>query len=199
MSGRECKAMALGEKHKELAVLGLTWLGNKVTRKGMRGTTEVALAQGYVADAVAMCSLQRRFLKDYLWNSILPDGEIQNYFACVFEAKANRSDFCKTFRTSIIHSRIDPIGSLHWCITPKRIVNHYELPSFWGLLEESGSGLREVKKPQIKIISGEQLDKIAHQLLWHLQARRNYICCKNCEKTIYEGYCGRCFISPRGE
>ena len=190
--------MAPSEKHIELALMGLTWLQNKVTRKGMRGATEVALDQGYVADAVAMCSLQRRFLRVYLDHSILPDGEVLNYFACVFEAKATRTDFCKTFITSINHKRLDPIGSLHWCITPKRIVNHYELPSFWGLLEECGSGLREVKKPQIKILSSEQFDKIAHRLLWPLQAHRNYITtCKKCQKAIYEGYCGRCFIGPR--
>lgn len=168
----------------------------------MRGATEVALYKGYVADAVALCSFQRRFFKAYLEHSILSEEEadVQNYFACVFEAKATRTDFCKTFRTNEIHKRLDPIGSLHWCITPKRLVNHYELPNFWGLLEEYGAGLREVKKPQIKIISEARLDCIAHRLLWPLQARRNYINCQKCGKVISKGYCGRCFISsPRGE
>jgi len=192
--------MSPGEKHNELALLALTWLRNKVTRKGMRAATEVALAPGYVTDAAALCSLQLRFLNAYLQHSELK-AESWDYFACVFEAKATKADFLNTFGSGLNHqNRHEPIGSLHWCITPRNMVNTADLPQFWGLLEVYGAGLREVKKPQINILTESAFDAFAHRLIWPLQARRNYISCKKCETLISTGYCGRCFIrSPRGE
>jgi len=210
--------MAPSKKHKELALSGLTWLQNKVTAKGMRGTTEVALDQGYVADAVVLCSLQERFFERYCKHSNLKPitghcvldsstgkriyewkGDVANYFACVFEAKASRSDFLSTFNESGKHkNRKKPVGNLHWCIAPKGMVRPEELPALWGLLEPYGAGLTEKKLPLIKILSDKDIDQIAHQLLWPLQAQRNFINCQKCGKWIYEGYCNRCFISPRG-
>ncbi len=211
--------MPSGEKHNELALLGLTWLQNKATAKGMRGTTEVTLDQGYVADAVVLCRLQNCFFKRYCEHSHLTpitgygildkakgkvvykwEGEVDNYFACIFEAKASRSDFLSTFNDGEKHkNRHKPIGNLHWCITPKGLVRPDELPDFWGLLEPYGAGLTEKKIPLINLLTNAEIDRIAHQLLWPLQASRGYTICQKCGKWVLKGYCGRCFIrSPRG-
>lgn len=209
--------MVGSEKHNELTYMALTWLGNKVTAKGMRGTTEVCLGQGYVADAVALCRLQEMFFKRYCKNSHLTPitgcgrwdeatgkvvyewtGDTTAYFACVFEAKISRSDFLSTFGPSNHKNRHQPIGNLHWCVTPKGLIDPDELPDFWGLLEPYGAGLTEKKMPIINKLTKAELDKIAHQLIWPLQAVRNYIICQTCGRWIYKGYCGRCFIrSPR--
>ena len=182
--------MAPGNKHNQLTMMGPTWINNKVTRKGMRVATEVCLDRGYIADAVALCSLQNRFFqrycsysrkqpktgnihiidgkREYTWH-----GDVINYFACVFEAKATRADFLSTFGTGPKHViRHSPIGSLHWCVTPRQLIKAEELPDFWGLLEESGRGLIEVKMPKINILSEQELDRIAHQLIWPMQSER---------------------------
>ena len=178
--------------HTNLALASLTWLSNKITRKGMRGTTEVALDVGYVADAVALCSFQNRFFMAYTKDAgAFPQ---QNYFACIFEAKASRSDFLNSFNDSPKHqNRHQPIGSLHWCVTPRGLVEAKELPDFWGLLEKKGIGLSELKKPVLQNISLERFDKIAHHVLWAIQARRNYLLCKRCGVFMQERYCNRCY------
>lgn len=200
--------MTASENHNELACMGLTWLRNKITGKGMRGTTEVCLDIGYVADAVVLCSFQSRYYEQYCKASDLKplvynrqvlgkrvnytESEgIVNYFACVFEAKATRSDWLNTFGASPNHqNRHKPIGSLHWCVTPRKLIDPNELPDFWGLLEEYGAGLREVKKPRIN--TEAQLDKIAHTLIWPLQAVRNLIICQRCGRWTRIAYCSRC-------
>lgn len=206
--------MAPSEKHNELALLGLTWIGNKATARGTRGTTEVTLDQGYVADAVVLCRLQDRFFERYCEHSHLKpiighgvldrttgkvvyewNGEVGNYFACILEAKATRADFLSTFNDGEKHkNRHKPIGNLHWCISPKGLVRPDELPDFWGLLEPYGAGLTEKKMPVINLLSDTELDRIAHQLIWPLQAYRGYTNCQKCGKWISKGYCGRCFM-----
>lgn len=181
----------IGKKHNELALKALTWLKYRITNKGMRGTTEVSLDRGYVADAVAICSLQYRFFRFYTKMSFPEARPFNvNYFACVFEAKSSRADFLSTFNLSEKHqNRHKPIGNLHWCVTPKKLIKPDELPDFWGLLEEKGGGLTEIKKPALNIIENSQLDIIAHNLLWAIQARRNYIHCCKCGVFIQSGYC----------
>jgi len=206
--------MRKASKHDDLALMALTWLRNKVTARGMRATTEVCLAEGYVADAVALGGFQYGFLTKYCkaWNkkpiegtSVWDDVQkkfvykrsdgISNYFACIFEAKATRSDFLHTFGSGPNHqNRHQPIGSLHWCVTPRKLINPDELPDFWGLLEEYGSGLHEVKKPKLNILAESQMDKIAHQLLWPIQKYRGHIYCERCGAFIRNGFCRRCYI-----
>jgi len=181
-------------KHDELKLMALTWLNNKVTGKGLRGTTEVTLADGYVADAVALCSLQYRFFTQYTARGY-PDAHPfkLNYFACIFEAKASRNDFLSTFNDSDKHqNRHKPVGNLHWCVTPRGLVDPGELPEFWGLLERSGSGLRERKRPVLNVLTESALDTIAHALLWGIQARRRYLACKQCGRYVAEAVCIRC-------
>lgn len=186
----------MSEKHKELALMGLTWLRNKVTLRGMRGTTEVGLDRGYVADAVAMCSLQGRFFKSYCeqsgrYTELRP---YQNYFVCVFEAKATRSDFLSTFGKGNRQNRHKPAGSLHWCVTPRKLIESDELPDFWGLLEECGPGLREVKRPIINVLNKSEMDDMAHKLLWPLQAYRGFMICEKCGRWTRKALCNRCVL-----
>lgn len=184
----------IGKKHNALAIDALTWLSNKVTGKGMRGTTEASLDVGYVADVVVLCSLQYRFFEKYTGKGFQAQPHRENYFACIFEAKASRSDFLSTFNDSPKHqNRHQPIGSLHWCVTPRKLIDPKELPDFWGLLEERGSGLSEIKQPILQIVTNQQFDKIAHNLLWAIQARRNHIHCVKCGAFIQQGYCHRCY------
>lgn len=201
------------EKHDNLSLMALTWLSNKITKKGLRGTTEVALDEGYVADAVALCSFQYRFwqlysrtraaqtIRDYKQHQInSKQKDMANYFACIFEAKANRNDFLSTFNKKEKHlNRHQPIGNLHWCVANKGVAKENELPDFWGLLVPCGGGLTEIKRPVIKALEKPALDKIAHSLLWAIQSRRNYIVCKNCGRYIYTGYCNRCFLLKGGD
>jgi hypothetical protein len=170
----------------------LTWLNYKITSKGMRGTTEVSLCDGYVADAVALCGFQGEYFEKYTLHK--KEKFEFNYFACIFEAKVSRADFLSTFNKSPKHqNRQQPIGSLHWCVTPKGLIRPEELPDFWGLLEEYGCGLTEKRRPIFNILSEQQFDKIAHNLLWAIQAKRNYINCAKCGAFIREGYCsGKC-------
>jgi hypothetical protein len=181
-------------EHDELKVMALTWLRNKVTGKGLRGTTEVQLADGYVADAVALCSLQNRFFQQYTaCGCPVADRFDVNYFACIFEAKASRGDFLSTFNNSNKHqNRHKPVGNLHWCVTPSGLVKADELPEFWGLLESRGSGLREIKQPKLNVIAEPAFDAIAHKLLWAIQARRHYVICANCGAYLTESLYRRC-------
>lgn len=209
--------MAPSAEHNQLAVLSLNWLANKTTLKGLRGTTEVCLDQKYVADAVALCSLQNRFYQRYCEHSRLKpivghgvydkgkvvykwEGDVGNYFACIFEVKISRADFLKTFGNGEKHAnRHEPVGSLHWCVTPKGVIRPEELPDFWGLLEPYGSGLTEKKKPIINVLDESVLFLFAHQLIWPLQAYRKYIICKECGRWAYAAYCDRCYIKKPNE
>jgi len=187
-------------KHDKLKLMALTWLSNKVTGKGLRGTTEVRLAKGYVADAVALCSLQSRFFEQYTGRyPACSRPNNLNYFACIFEAKAGRNDFLSTFNDNDKHqNRHKPVGNLHWCVAPRGLVDPEELPEFWGLLECSGSGLRERKGPTLNVLTESDLDAIAHKILWCIQARRRYFVCKKCGRYVTEAVCNRCAtIRPR--
>jgi len=189
------------KKHNELAGMALTWLGNKVSARGYRGTTEICIAQGYVADAVALCSLQGRFNGRYLRHSgytppicnyhynketgkvdcVIRGDEINNYYTCIFEVKVSRTDFLGTFNGSDKHkNRHKPIGSLHWVVTPKGLIKPDELPDFWGLLETRGGGLSEKKLPLINILEQNRFNEIAHDLIWPLEKHRGYLNCKEC-------------------
>jgi len=199
--------------------MALTWLANKATARGIRGTTELALDRGYVADAVALCSLQDRFVRAYCEHSNLKQlvgnahrnkesgkieytfaGDVGNYLACIFEAKVTRSDFLATFGNGGRHkNRLTPVGALHWCVTPRGLVGPDEVPGFWGLLVPYGGGLSELKKPTIQILNEPDMDRIAHKLLWPLQACRGYIECKGCGRYTTAGYCSRCKMRGKKE
>lgn len=142
----------------------------------MRGAHEVALMQGYVADAVAMGSLQWEY-NEYYWGFHHRDSRSQHLHqerysegVFVFEAKATRADFLSTFGSHYgpHENRFKPMGTHHWVVVAKNIIKPEDLPllAFWGVLEESGTGLKEIHPPYWCNISVEELQRIAYTLLW---------------------------------
>lgn len=166
--------------HNALACLAVAWLRGKVTSRNMRGNFEIPVGLGYVPDYVALAWFQYRLLKRYG----IPEREIRelpdgmHVFECpslliVIEAKATRSDFLSTFNDSEHHSnRKSPVGSLHWVVANREIVHPGEVPSFWGLLEPSGRGLREIKKPEFCKVDRDRFCRVAHTLLWAQEPSR---------------------------
>lgn len=158
--------MAKSELHCELAQRALVWLEGKATGRGIRGCEEIILAEGYVADSVAISGLQIAneilFLgKRREWNSGESDDLIW-----VFESKVSRSDFMNTFkRSNHLGDRLTPIGNFHFVVTPKGLVKPEEVPTFWGLLERSGQGLRVTKMPELCETTKEKLYEIAYCIL----------------------------------
>lgn len=161
------------DKHIQLARKCLIWLGSRATMRGVRGTEEVKIIEGYKPDAVAICSLihseEKKFLKDNdTGNSNFNWCEFGGKeFVWIFECKVSNSDFANTFkRGKHVGDRLKPLGNFHFVVTPKGMVNPNDVPSFWGLIEESGGGLSIKKMPTYKEISLEQLHTIAYKILW---------------------------------
>ena len=153
------------DRHNDLARRCLVWLGNKSSRAGFKGSTEVSLGDGLVFDAAALCWFQGRFWDQYFgrehrWN----DGKIP---VCIFESKVSRSDFVKTFvKDGHIGSRLKPFGHLHWLVADKDVCKESELPDWWGLLNPSGAGLKEIRRPKpTECIDGNK-ELLEHELLW---------------------------------
>lgn len=155
-------------EHERLVARALPWLRRRVTLRGLRGGPSIPLAQGYVADVVALCWFQNRFELDYTG---LPrrESRVTPEAACIFEAKATRSDFLSTFGPGPKHAnRHAPVGTLHWIVAEPHVVRLLEeLPDFWGLLERRGCGLREIRRPTWCPQPDAAIDAIAHQVLWY--------------------------------
>ncbi len=162
--------MPPSKKHIQLSDLTLRWLSARSTGKGIRWAREVRLGEEYVADAVALGRMQRRYEKCLLpkFDSISEQQEWwSNYrygWVFVFEVKVSRSDLLSTFNGD--GPRYDPAGHLHYCVTPPDLVEPEELPQWWGLIEQSGLGLRVAFHPEIRHIEDEQAWWAAHQVLW---------------------------------
>lgn len=156
--------MAPSKKHIELQNKALTWIGNMATGKGIRGATEIVVANSYVADAVVMCTLQSRFDTNYKEASNRGDLGYLSEQVCIFEVKVSRSDFLATFKRDT--NRFYPVGTLHWCVALPGLIDFKELPDFWGLLMPSGRGLTELRAPIFCPISLPTLHEHAYQLLW---------------------------------
>ena len=159
--------------HAELATRCLPWLQWRATGSGYRGACEVRSAPGYVADVVALCSFQNRFRQQYVSDADLPlvgGVGVLPEFACVFEVKVSRADFFATFglgRANGHHAnRLAPVGSLHWCVTPRAMVKVDDLADGWGLLEVRGPGLMERHPPRYSPCSRTARHAIAYALLW---------------------------------
>ena len=171
--------------HEELSHRALTWITNMATGRGFRGDVEIPINKGYIADAAGQLSFQWRFYKRYG----IAFGEL---LSCIFESKVSRPDFFRTFDGK--SNRHSPIASLHWVVTPKELVSIEEVPDFWGLLEDSGNGLREIKKPIFQIASLAQHDALASAILWYGPRRRNrhheiricQHCCKDMSEAVHE-------------
>lgn len=129
--------------HEELGYRSLIWLSNRATQMGMRGNTEIYLRRGYAVDAVALHHFQYRY--DLRYGSL---DKVPNTYISLFEIKCSHGDFVSTFiKDNHFGSRLEPFGNFHWIVTPKGLLKKEEIPEFWGLLEASGRGLREIKSP----------------------------------------------------
>lgn len=159
------------ELHNWLAERSLRWLRQRVTARGLRGGFEVPIADTYIADAVALCCFKDRFARKYIGRDnfrevagvyIIPE------LACVFEAKATRSDFLATFVGTARHAnRRCPVGSLHWAVCGRNVCEAEELPDIWGLLQVRGAGLTEQRQPRYCPQSPATLNRTAYQILWY--------------------------------
>jgi len=169
-------------EHHALSQLPAKWLRGRAFAH--RGSTEIRVAPTYKADYVGIGGFQRRFKEEY-WHQHHCDplmryegeGENRRYAPkrnimgiLIFEVKVSRADFLSTFGPKIKNShanRHHPVGSFHWIVTPKGLVEPEEVPTFWGLLETSGNGLREMVKPYWFEQPEDLINRIAYEILWY--------------------------------
>lgn len=148
--------------HELLKVRAACWIRARETFSGVKLGYEIRLSPQFVADVVGIGLLQGRFSEFY---GLIDDStHIWHMPIYVFEAKASRADFLKTFGAE--SNRFSPPGSLHWVVVEKGVASPSEVPGFWGLLERRGAGLRELKKPEYIAISDARLNEVAFELLW---------------------------------
>jgi hypothetical protein len=189
-------------EHQDLSKRCLVWLSNKATGRGIRGCNELMLGEKYIADAVAIASLQSRLYTEFLnlkpiyksgMNELLELDEADlesrppNEFVFVFEAKATRSDFLSTFGPTNyeVGNRRYAAGHLHYIVARRGVCQVEEVPDFWGLLMASGVGLRVLKSPSYAFCSEEKLNRIAYSILWKRQSSlRDITHCPDCMKEI---------------
>jgi|SRR5581483_8413481 len=153
--------------HCDLTDRVLGWMRRRVTGVGFDYASEVYLADGYVADAVVIGSLQHRFWLEVTSSDIEEFrslGDMDRVIApeklvMVFETKVSRQDFMCTFNGSKEGNRRKPIGNLHYLIIPQALKCEDHLPEWWGILEQSRKGLRQIR--QAKYIATDDSQ------LWH--------------------------------
>lgn len=171
------------ELHSELAHRAIRWIVNRSTGRGMQTGIEIPITLGYVVDALAIGDLQMRFDSYFKGNEGHP---IEDYIF-LFEAKTSKTDFNNTFRQNgnTHDNRLKPIANLHWIVTPKNLVNIDEVPEFWGLLEASGQGLREIKRPRFCKMELNEIYRIGYTLLrykfrWGYPENLERLICPDC-------------------
>lgn len=166
------------DKHLDLQNRPFSWLASRITGRGLRGGMEIPVAQGYVADAVIACDFQYRHEIRYYGNPTYYDWHknagVKTSSILIFEAKATLADFQSTFggRDNEHANRLIPVGTLHWVIIPKGCYSSWsssikKLPAWWGILEESGKGLRELKQPEPCAITADAYNAICMRILWY--------------------------------
>jgi hypothetical protein len=143
---------------------------------------EIQLRPGYIADVVALLSFQLRFAERYEHLSDRHLGgqpgkrivTVNDEAVCIFECKASRADFLATFGpTPNNHiNRHEKQGTLHWVVAAQGIVLDSDDLGFWGLLVQSGRGLREIRSPRRDYLTREQINAVAYELLWYGQDAR---------------------------
>ena len=166
-----------GHDHIELQHRAVAWLRSRSTGRGLRAGMEICLRPGYVADVVAVLSFQHRFAEAYKMLSQHPDKpmvRVSDEAVCIFECKVSRADFLSTFGPNPKHrvNRYEKQGTLHWVVAAKGVVREGDELGFWGLLEESGRGLREVRAPRRDFLTRARINDVAYELLWHGQDAR---------------------------
>lgn len=162
--------MPPSELHYNLTKRVRRWMRRRATGVGFDWATEVYLAEGYVADAVVISQLQHRFWLE-VTRSNLQEFRALNRdrvvapekLVIVFETKVSRGDFLCTFNNANEGNRRVPIGNLHYLIIPTDLRCDDHLPEWWGIVEQSGNGLREVRPAKYC--------KIEESQLWHAAFR----------------------------
>lgn len=194
-------------EHDTLGQMGLTWLAARCG--SFRGATEVQVAPAYVADGACLsvmyhsefrtrCSgwgMEPKTIR-YELSEAVPNGpcvpresgDIADYFASVFEAKATRADFLSTFggRDNDHTNRAVPVANLHWVVIEKGVCVPSEVPAFWGLLQRRGRGLSEMKRPTYCEQPEHAILKITERLIWKPVHRARLIlpCCPECNGPL---------------
>ena len=193
-------------EHDTLGQMGLTWLSSRSS--SFRGHVEVSVAEGYVADALALAVFYHSefrarcqhwgFTMQTIVYHIAPDGDLErkvsgdipDFFSVVFECKATRADFLSTFggRNNDHANRLSPVAHLHYVVVEPKVCTPDEITSFWGLLQRRGRGLSELKKPGYCPISREKVLDMSAKLLWKPPERpRIWLqCCPRCNGPLDE-------------
>jgi len=175
--------MSRSDRHIELQNMLVRWIDNRSFKKC--GFPEANIV-GYFADYVAIAGMHDSEHTKYTFHSKLTKrymssrmtdegmirqvfGDIDRYYVCVFEVKVSRNDFLNTFGgrdTPHAEARLKPVGTAHWVVAEKGICKPEELPDFWGLLTPYGTGLTELKMPELQILPDSKLHSIAFDMLW---------------------------------
>jgi len=168
------------KRHQELQNMVVRWIGNRSFK--MCGLPESNVV-GYIADFVAIADMRHSGLeKKYMAGRATDEGRerrmFDRWYVCVFEIKVSRSDFLNTFgnkHTPHAEARLKPVGTAHWVVAEKGICKPEELPDFWGLLTPYGSGLTELKAPELHILPEAELHAMAFDMLWlQMNLRKSY-------------------------
>ena len=181
--------MTASDRHIFLQHLAVTWIRNRAFKICV--LTEVN-AVGYIADVVAIAGMQSEYhtryarhsglekkYANYGLNNIYKEyGDIDRWYACVFEVKVSRADFLNTFsnkKSAHAQARMKPVGTAHWVVAEKGICEPQELPEFWGLLTPYGAGLSEKKKPKLHVLPDSTLHAISFEMMWlQMNYRQSY-------------------------
>jgi hypothetical protein len=83
----------------------------------------------------------------------------------VFETKISRSDFLATFHQERNGNRRSPIGNLHYLVIPPNLSCTDHLPEWWGILQQSRRGLREIRPATFNPIPDQDLYHAAFRVL----------------------------------
>ena len=159
--------MPSGE-HIELTRRAISWMRPRVTNSGQRWASEIKIADGYVADAGTIANLQFRFFEELAGGN---DIKWDRMFF-LFEAKVSRADYFNMFHPEKKGNRWVPVANVHYIVTPKGMVDPDEVPTFWGLLEKSHQGLRQIKKPIYCEMSEVEMWRMGYLILWGGYSRR---------------------------
>lgn len=159
--------MAKSDLHIELARRALVWLETKATGRGIKGCEEVILDDGYVVDCAALSGLQMAHERNFVGrHKERGFDEAADDYAFLFESKVSRSDFFNTFkRGNHRGDRMQPKGNFHFVVTQRGLLKPEEVPGFWGLLEQSGAGLRVAKMPAYQPLETVKLYELGYLIL----------------------------------
>jgi hypothetical protein len=174
--------------HDSLGEMAATWIANR--SQIVDCTSEMELAPGYIPDMIVVCRPWGSVLAMLLGtpgfgktNESMRDQGAEISF--VFESKASRSDYMRTFGNPVDYKRLQPVAQFHFVVSAKGIVKPEEVPGFWGLLEQKGRGLRLTKRPTLCPVGKSAVGNIALKLLWRGKWRQGV-------KQEYVKYCPDC-------